>query len=98
MSTALVEPSNEALEYPLSASTRHTGFSLDQSKQTKNLKKDALIVNYDTVVNNYNENVNVKCSSGFYLKVANPGSSVPGKAVSKFGEFSCYQHCEDPLY
>ena len=72
MSTALVEPSNEALEYPLSASTRHTGFSLDQSKQTNNLKKDALVVNYDTVVNNYNENVNVKCSSGFYLKVANP--------------------------
>ena len=52
--------------------TRHTGYSLNQSKQTTNLIKDATENNYDLVVNNHDENVNVKCSSGFYLEVANP--------------------------
>ena len=62
----------EVLDNNPSYNTRHTGFSLDQSKQKNNLKKDALIDNYDIVINNFNENVNVKCSSGFYLKVGNP--------------------------
>ena len=52
--------------------TRHTEFTLNQSKLTKNLKKDAIIENYVTVVNNYQENVNIKCGSGFYLEVAGP--------------------------
>ena len=72
MTTACTESIIDVLDNGHSNSTRHTGFSLDQSKQKKNLKKDALIDNYDTVINNYNENVNLKCSSGFYLIVANP--------------------------
>ena len=51
---------------------RHTGFALNQSKQVKNLVKDAAIKDFDTVYNNFNENINVKCSSGFYLWVATP--------------------------
>ena len=52
--------------------SRHTGFALNQSKQVKNLKKNADIINYDTVINNFNENINIQCSSGFYLNVASP--------------------------
>ena len=72
---ALSEQSNEALAKADSNhlhNTRHTGFALNQSKQMKNLQKDAIIDNYDTVINNYNENMNIKCSSGFYLSGASP--------------------------
>ena len=34
--------------------------------------KDAVIKDFDTVYNNFNENINVKCSCGFYLWVASP--------------------------
>ena len=68
------EVNNDALTSVNNASPsiRHTEFAMKQSKLTKNLKKDATIINYDTLVNNYEENVNLKCSSGFYLQVANP--------------------------
>ena len=71
---AIVE-SNEALvsvENAHEINTRHTGFALNQSKQIKNLRRDAVIENYDTVINNHDENLNAKCSSGFYLEVASP--------------------------
>ena len=67
--------SDEALasvDSSLSYNTRHTGIALNQSKLLKNLQKDADINDYDTVINNFNENINVKCSSGFYVKVASP--------------------------
>ena len=67
--------SDEALasvDSSLSYNTRHTGFALNQSKLLKNLQKDADINDYDTVINNFNENINVKCSSGFYVEVASP--------------------------
>ena len=38
----------------------------------KNLKKNVDVINYDTVINNFNENINLQCSSGFYLEVASP--------------------------
>ena len=38
----------------------------------KNLRQDADIPDFDTVINNYDENVNIKCSSGFFLEVARP--------------------------
>ena len=53
--------------------TRRAAFALNKKKLTKTLKKDALIAMYETTVNNYNENVNIKCSSGFFLQVASPG-------------------------
>ena len=71
---AIVNP-NEALasvDNGHLSNTRHTGFALDQSKQIKNLRRDAVIENFDTVINNHNENINVKCSSGFYLEVTCP--------------------------
>ena len=64
---ALISVDNE------SHTTINIGFALRQSKlTTKKLKKDAIIDNYDTDINNYEENINLKCSSGFYLKAANP--------------------------
>jgi hypothetical protein len=38
------------------SNTRHTGFALDQSKQIKNLRRDAVIENFDTAFNNHNDN------------------------------------------
>ena len=52
--------------------TRHAAFALNRTKQLKNLRKDAIIEDFDIVINNYEENVNIKCSSGFYLEVASP--------------------------
>ena len=52
--------------------TRHTGFSLNQSKQVKNLVNDATISDYDILINNFDENVNIKCSSGFFIRVGSP--------------------------
>ena len=52
--------------------TRRATFALNKKKLTKNLKKDALIHVYETVINNFDENVNIKCSSGFFLEVINP--------------------------
>ena len=53
-------------------STRQAGFALNRTKQLDNLTKDTDIMNYDMVANNFNENVNVKCNSGFYIQVASP--------------------------
>ena len=53
--------------------TRHAAFALNHAKQLKNLRKDAVIEDFDIVINNHEENVNIKCSSGFYLEVASPG-------------------------
>ena len=72
---AVTEHTNEALtpaDNPQNINTRLIGFALNQSKQTKNLKKDALKTTYETVVNNFNENINITCSSGFFLKVILP--------------------------
>ena len=52
--------------------TRLAGFSLNHTKQIRNMKRDASIANFDTVINNHDENINIKCSSGFFLEVANP--------------------------
>ena len=53
--------------------TKRAAFALNKKKLTKNLKKDAQIAMFDTTVNNYDENISIKCSSGFFLEVASPG-------------------------
>ena len=64
--------------------TRHAAFALNCTKQLKNLRKDAIIEDFDIVINNHEENVNVKCSSGFYLKVASPALlSLANQTVEK---------------
>ena len=52
--------------------TQHTGIALNQLKQMKNFKTNVDVIKYDTVMNNFNENMNLQCSSGFYLEVASP--------------------------
>ena len=94
MSYITSEVNNEALTSVnnVSSSIRHTDFAMKQLKLTKNLKKDAIIINYDTIVNNYEENVNLKCSSGFYLQVANPALLALAK------QSSCYQRPAHSLH
>ena len=53
--------------------TTRAVFALNKKKQLKNLKKDAQISTFHAIANNFNENVNIKCSSGFFLQVASPG-------------------------
>ena len=55
-----------------SYNTRLAGYTLNQAKQLKNLRQDADIPDFDTVINNYDENVNMKYSRGTFLKVARP--------------------------
>ena len=52
--------------------TRRATFALNQKKLTKTLIKDAHIEDFEVVTNNFDQNVNIKCSSGFFLTVATP--------------------------
>ena len=65
------EAANTTLDYPRTPvyRTRRAGYALNQKKLIKNLKKDAVINAFDTVFNNHNENVSIKCNSGFFLEI-----------------------------
>ena len=52
--------------------TRHAGFSLNQSKLLKSLRQYSERVYFDMVINSFDENINVKCSIGFFHEVASP--------------------------
>ena len=67
-----------AVNYDKKLTTRAT-FALNKKKHMNNLKKDAVIEDYQVTFNNFNENVNIKCSSGFFLAVANPALLVLAK-------------------
>ena len=73
--TIVDQAPNEAIKHgdkTLTYNTRQAGFTVNQSKLSKNLKKDASIQDYEIITNNFDENVNIKCSSGFYNEVARP--------------------------
>ena len=50
----------------------HTDYGLSRTRQTNNLKRDAVLQNYRIDVNDNDKNVNLRCNSGFFLKVASP--------------------------
>ena len=50
----------------------HTDYGLSRTRQTNNLKRDAVLQNYRMDVNDNDKNVNLRCNSGFFLKVASP--------------------------
>ena len=70
----VAEFSDEALSAnnQVNFNTRQTGFALNQSKQMKKLRNNVDVINYDMVINNFNENIKLQCSSGFYLEVGSP--------------------------
>lgn len=51
---------------------RLANFALNQEKQVQKIKNDAMLKDFEVVVNNLDENTNIKCSSGFYSQVAKP--------------------------
>ena len=53
---------------PLST-TRVASFALNQTKQMMKIKEDALLNDYEVTINNSDQNVTIKCSSGFYIQV-----------------------------
>ena len=54
---------------------RHGNFSLNQDIQVEKLVNDASINNCEFSQNNSDQNVNIKCSAGFYKAVAMPAFS-----------------------
>ena len=55
-----------------SGSVRHANYALNQTKQTTKIVEDAAIDDYSVSINNSDQNITIKCSSGFYLQVAKP--------------------------
>ena len=49
---------------------RTASYSLNQSKQIEKIRADAALNDYEVTVNNNDQNVTIKCSSGFYIQVA----------------------------
>ena len=49
-----------------------TDYSLSRTRQTSNLRRDAVLQNYRIEVNDNDKNVNIRCNSGFFLQVASP--------------------------
>ena len=54
----------------VSPTVRTASFSLKQSKQVNKIREDAKLNDYEVTVNNGDQNVTIKCSSGFYIQVA----------------------------
>ena len=55
---------------PNQGSIRTKTFELNRSKQVTEIRKDARIPDFEINVNNSDENCTIKCSSGFYIQVA----------------------------
>ena len=55
-----------------SVRTRKADYALDRNKQIRNLKKDAVISDFEIIVSKNQQNVNVDCNVGFYATVAVP--------------------------
>jgi hypothetical protein len=49
---------------------RTKNYAFNKTKQMKEIKRDAKIVDFEVKVNNEDENCTIKCSSGFYIQVA----------------------------
>ena len=49
---------------------RSKPFTLNTSKQVNDIRKDAMIADFDINVTNSDEKCTIKCSSGFYIQVA----------------------------
>ena len=51
-------------------SVRTKAFALNKARQINDIRKDSKIADFDVTVNNQDENCTIKCSSGFYIQVA----------------------------
>ena len=51
-------------------SVRTKPFALNRTRQINDIRKDSTIADFDITVNNHDENCTIKCSSGFYIQVA----------------------------
>ena len=57
-------------EFNDSHDTRTAGFTFNQDKQTEKIRQDASISDFEVNINNNDQNVTIKCSTGFYIQVA----------------------------
>ena len=74
--TAIDDTTGRALDNAVftapAITTRRATFALNKKKLTNTWVKDAHLESFEVAINNFDQNVNVKCSSGFFLTVANP--------------------------
>ena len=71
---------------------RRANYSLDRAKQVSRLCKDTKIDDFDITVSPIAHNVTIKCSTGFYTKVALPtftGMSLHYKCIVNGVEIQC---------
>ena len=79
--------------FPTNSSIRKESFILDRRKQVKKLGRDASVNDFDIVISNSSENVNIHCSVGFYTKVAIPFfESLAASASSYIGDVAITCH------
>ena len=69
-------------EQPLS---RTAPYTLNREKQMDKIRSDANIEDFEVTVNNDDQNVTIKCSSGFYIQVGRASfvTTAPGSTFSK---------------
>ena len=60
---------------------RSANYSLNKKKQMNEIQKDANLKDFDVSVNNADQNVTIKCSSGFYTQVALPSFATLAKST-----------------
>jgi hypothetical protein len=85
LSTSLESPSDDCLipqvdginqelfefsDLPPDNTVRKASYSLNQAKQMSKIRDDAALDDFQVTVNNNDQNVTIKCSSGFYIQVA----------------------------
>ena len=74
--TAIDDTTGRALDNAVftapAITTRRATFALNKKKLTNTLVKDAHLESFEVAIHNFDQNVNVKCYSGFFFTVANP--------------------------
>ena len=71
-----------------------TTYNLNKEKIVKSLVNDAFKDDFETIFNNFNENVNIKCSSGFFLEVAGPALiDLAKQSLNKIPIKNCFIQC-----
>ena len=55
-----------------SSTERSANYVLNKDKQTSKIVNDSTIKDFNVTINNNDTNVNIKCSTGFYIQVARP--------------------------
>ena len=62
----------DLFDSPPDENIRTSNYTLNKEKQIEKIVKDASATDYDVNINSSDQNVTIKCSTGFYIQVAKP--------------------------